>query len=324
MNGSIKPNNRNSQRWGHSLLAWQVVVQSQPTETFSSTLFIKDFLRKGFLILDLLDVWILFWVSFFLYFFFFLCPFSFPSNIPHTFFPLLSPRLPLHLCSLIPLFISIIFPASCLSHCGCQFSLLISKTLHLCVVCDLARPPSEGCHMRDSCWHDTQVTPSDEQMSASEAMHLFFVSHAHTHPRSDTHRRTRVSVLYGSKNAYTLFTQSSTSNVLTVPFPLLSLSPPPSLSHTHTHPHTHTHTQTHILHPSHHVRGVRNMQCVSTVSTSTYQTENLSTLSLQPPNQIGAIFMDRTKLLCVPLTCQLLHTQKHFLYMHHSCNNDKS
>ena len=178
-------------------------------------------------------------------FFFFLCPFSFPSNIPHTFFPLLSPRLPLHLCSLIPLFISIIFPASCLSHCGCQFSLLISKTLHLCVVCDLARPPSEGCHMRDSCWHDTQVTPSDEQMSASEAMHLFFVSHAHTHPRSDTHRRTRVSVLYGSKNAYTLFTQSSTSNVLTVPFPLLSLSLPLSLSLTHTHTHTHTNT-----HPS--------------------------------------------------------------------------
>lgn len=70
MNGCITPNNRNSQQWGHSLLAWQVVVRSQPTETFSSTLFIKDFLRKSFLILDLLDVWILFWVSFLVYFFY--------------------------------------------------------------------------------------------------------------------------------------------------------------------------------------------------------------------------------------------------------------
>ena len=235
MNGCITPNNRNSQQWGHSVLAWQVVVRSQPTETFSSTLFIKDFLRKSVLILDLLDVWILFWVSLLYYFYSFVLSLFSVKHPTHLFFS--SHPGFLSICALWSLCSSQSFFQLPVSHTAAVSSL--SSSLNppsVCCLCDLARLPSDGCHMRDSCWHDTQVTPSDEQMSASEAIHPFFISHAHTHLHSGTHKDTHVGALRIQKRIRTFHTKLCIQHTQCA-FPS-SLTLSLSLSHTHTHKHT--------------------------------------------------------------------------------------
>lgn len=151
-------NNRNSQLWGYSLLAWQAVVQSQPTETIFIHCVWKGFITQkcsylgpphGFLTCELFSL------ALFLY-------------ISHR--PFFSLKHPHHLFYSHPCFLSICAPWSDPCVHPNPFSRFPSFTLWLsippplvtsssiCVVCD-SRAAIWGLSHERCCWHGTKVTP---------------------------------------------------------------------------------------------------------------------------------------------------------------------
>lgn len=182
-----RTNNRNSQQRGYSLSAWHrgSANRNNQGQMFSLAVFVKDFSSGTSLWLS--DGWIISFVS---------LSFFFPSVslTPSFFFPLkhhshLSSSHPsfLSICALWSglVFISILFPAP-ITHTSTVSSL--SPTVSNPSICVLSVIWPAGSSQERCCWHDTQVTPWDTQMSTSDAITLSIsLFDIHTQLTSNTH-----------------------------------------------------------------------------------------------------------------------------------------